>query len=548
MNNSKTIQLEIRNDFKELQSKEDLLCLLNKVKPLVYGDNAYPFKINQLSWYYNTNIPGTRYHEFTINKKSGKTRNIHAPVEGLKAIQKTLAYILDCLFEPHESSFGFRKGKSIVENANKHIGSRYVYNIDLKDFFPSIDQARIWKCLQLKPFERSSQIKIKTKEDYDIIIKNKFNDNGVLDLLSSLVIKIKYSGLNLTNGFWDCKNFNGSKLSYKVSVNNIKRDSGTINIIRSLEVQSLIDNKDSITKEYIHSMLDAIIDDQKNIIEKLSPLTIVNIIAALSCTNITVERKSSTGEWYEIKKNVLPQGAPTSPIITNIICKRLDILLTGLSKRFGLKYSRYADDITFSSEHNVYQKNSEFNKELNRIIENQGFNIKPSKTRLQTKAYRQEVTGLLVNSKVNIQKRYIKQLRTWIYLLEKHSYFEASNIFLKHYLNDRGNVKNSKVKIENVIRGKLEYLKMIKGANNALYIKLRNRLNNATNKTVNLSSEILDLIKFEDFKNDQTINKNNLLNLNEVANTNNEDSIVNNNILDKIFEMGLDKAMDEYDA
>jgi len=70
---------------------------------------------------------------------------------------------------------------------------------------------------------------------------------------------------------------------------------------------------------------------------------------------------------------VLPQGAPTSPIITNMICDKLDHRLGGLAHRFGLNYTRYADDITFSSMHNVFQENSDFRKELLRIIGDQGF-------------------------------------------------------------------------------------------------------------------------------------------------------------------------------
>jgi hypothetical protein len=81
-------------------------------------------------------------------------------------------------------------------------------------------------------------------------------------------------------------------------------------------------------------------------------------------------------------------------VITNIVCQKLDYLLSGVAKRFGLKYSRYADDITFSSMHNVYQPESVFLKELHRIIAEQNFYIKESKT-----PYRKEVTGLLVNEK-----------------------------------------------------------------------------------------------------------------------------------------------------
>src|SRR5690606_12979703 len=114
---------------------------------------------------------------------------------------------------------------------------------------------------------------------------------------------------------------------------------------------------------------------------------IANIIAALCCTEMEVERKDENGEWISVKRNVVPQGAPTSPVITNIICQKLDFLLTGVAKRFGLKYSRYADDITFSSMHNVYQPDSDFLKELKRIITEQGFHINVNKTRLQKDGY-----------------------------------------------------------------------------------------------------------------------------------------------------------------
>ena len=97
---------------------------------------------------------------------------------------------------------------------------------------------------------------------------------------------------------------------------------------------------------------------------------------------------------------ILPQGAPTSPTLTNILCYALDKKLSGLAKRFGATYSRYADDITFSSNKSIFKKEA-FLSELQRIITSQGLTINEKKTRLQEKEYRQEVTGLIVNEKVN---------------------------------------------------------------------------------------------------------------------------------------------------
>ena len=83
---------------------------------------------------------------------SGAERVILAPAAGLKSIQKCLNLILQTIYVPHPAATGFVPRKSIVDNAKIHSGSLYVYNIDLKDFFPSIDQARVWGRLKHPPF------------------------------------------------------------------------------------------------------------------------------------------------------------------------------------------------------------------------------------------------------------------------------------------------------------------------------------------------------------------------------------------------------------
>lgn len=372
--------IHIKQSFESMKSKEDLLELLNYCKGLIYGEKAKPFELRQLNFYSWGNK--NKYIAFNIRKKSGAERTIHAPVNGLKAIQKCLNLILQTIYEPHKAATGFVPNKSIVDNARIHTGSIYVYNIDLKDFFPSIEQARIWGRLQKPPF-------------------------------------------------------------------NLSKDNSRIQL--------------------------------------------ANIIAALCCFEMEVERKNEqTGEWEKVVKNVLPQGAPTSPTITNIICERLDIRLSGVAKRFGLRYSRYADDITFSSMHNVFQKDGEFLKEMERIITDQNFTIKESKTRLQKQGYRQEVTGLLVNEKVNVQQKYVKQLRMWLYLWEKYGYEKATTYFSQQYIADKGHTKKLPPVMQNVIAGKLEYLRMVKGADNALYKKLRYRLDKLRFKN-NQFDEILNI-------------------------------------------------------
>ena len=118
---------KIKSAFEKMQSKQDLLQLLNIAKPILYGDKFVPFDLKQLSWYSNPKLNNNRYVEFKIKKKSGTDRTINAPVNGLKSIQKTLSYILQCVFEPHRSAMGFVRNKSIVDNARIHIGNNYVH-------------------------------------------------------------------------------------------------------------------------------------------------------------------------------------------------------------------------------------------------------------------------------------------------------------------------------------------------------------------------------------------------------------------------------------
>lgn len=206
-------------------------------------------------------------------------------------------------------------------------------------------------------------------------------------------------------------------------------------------------------------------------------------------------------EYSNENKFLLPQGSPTSPTLSNIICRKLDRRLFGLSKRFNLNYTRYADDITFSSDHNIYRDNI-FLKELNRIITEDNLykyndkkiiigpqlNINSKKTRLQKSQYRQEVTGLTVNEKVNVPRRYIKQIRMWLYYWERYGSNKASLLFHKDYKKDKGHVKNLQNSFIRVLNGKLMYVKMVKGHQNPTYLKLKNRFDKL------LFNHILDVL------------------------------------------------------
>ena len=489
---------QIRIAFENMQSNDDLLQLLNEAKPLIYGDKAIPFKFKQLTWYANPKLNTKRYSEFKIKKKSGADRRIHAPVAGLKAIQKTLSFILQCVFEPHKAAMGFVRGKSIVDNARLHEGSNYVYNIDLKDFFPSIDQARVWKCLQLRPFN----LNIENNQELQKADENatcnvvKLVEHNTYPKESNKVLAFFYDGIYLKSGKKKLMLKAGDYIEYKIVVDHVSKRKGSIFLyeeksqydqIKELARNSSEKENSDFQKTLFSMLLHLVCTHSIKASIKNCRSNIANIIAALCCTEMDVNRKNEAGEWVTIKRNVLPQGAPTSPVITNIVCQRLDFLLNGVAKRFGLKFSRYADDITFSSMHNVYQPGSEFLNELHRIIAEQGFHIKESKTRLQKDGHRKEVTGLLINEKANVQKRYIKQLRMWLYYWERYGYERAYTFFFQQYMADKGNIVKGKPDMANVIGGKLDFLKMVKGPENQLYLKLKGRFEVLTSKGESIS-------------------------------------------------------------
>lgn len=246
-----------------------------------------------------------KYRTFDIPKKNGGVRVIQAPNDKLKLLQTRLALILsDCFDEINivqgnlkSISHGFRINHSIETNAWEHKNKRYVFNLDLKDFFPSINFGRV----------------------RGFFIKN--------------------------------HHFN------------------------------------------------------------LSP-TIATFIAQIAC--------------YE---NELPQGSPCSPIISNLIGNILDIRLVKLAKKNKCTYSRYADDLTFSTNNknfpieiaaNVKEHEWVIGDKLRTQIDKVGFAVNDEKTHMQYKTSRQVTTGLIVNKRVNVKREYYKTARAFSHSLLNH--------------------------------------------------------------------------------------------------------------------------------
>ncbi|MEC2215987.1 retron Ec67 family RNA-directed DNA polymerase/endonuclease [Bacillus velezensis] len=255
----------------------------------------------QLSYVLYIKSINNLYTSFEIHKKNGGVRNIKAPLEELKDIQRKLA---EALYkhkkkkqgQKNKLSHAFEKNKGIITNAEIHRNKRLVLNIDLENFFESFHFGRV---------------------------RGFFTKN---------------------------KNF-------------------------------------------------------------LLPIEIATIIAQLSC--------------YEGK---LPQGAPTSPIISNLICGILDYRLLKITKKYKLNYTRYADDLTFSTnDKNFLNVQTKFYEEISNELIQAGFKINEKKTRLQYKDSRQTVTGLVVNSKINVNRTFYKETRAMAHQLYKQGNFKINS-------------------------------------------------------------------------------------------------------------------------
>jgi len=107
----------------------------------------------------------------------------------------------------------------------------------------------------------------------------------------------------------------------------------------------------------------------------------------------------------------LPQGAPTSPALANLAVRRLDSRLAGWVDAAGGQYTRYADDLAFSGPVQLARRADAFIRGVTRIVEDEGHQINPRKTRVRGASVRQAVTGMVVNERTNVPRREFDRLR-----------------------------------------------------------------------------------------------------------------------------------------
>ena len=147
----------------------------------------------------------------------------------------------------------------------------------------------------------------------------------------------------------------------------------------------------------------------------------------------------------------LPQGAPTSPIITNLICQVLDMHLLSLSKKYRVDYTRYADDMTFSTNDKAFLERWDlFYTELENEINRAGFSINEKKLRITYRDSKQIVTGLVVNKKISVDHEYYRKVRAMAHSLYTQGAYKVDGV--------EGNIRQ--------LEGRFAFINQIEKENN----------------------------------------------------------------------------------
>jgi len=163
----------------------------------------------------------------------------------------------------------------------------------------------------------------------------------------------------------------------------------------------------------------------------------------------------------------LAAGSPISPVISNLVCRRLDTAYRRLSTRYRLKYSRYADDMTFSGGQQEAKELlnlggfERFVYDAKEIASQQGFTLNDDKTHIRSAYQRQQVTGLVTNAKLNVPRDFIRNLRVLIHEAKSGNAVGAAQKYLKKACASEDEAMDY---LAQVVRGKIGFLKTVRAA------------------------------------------------------------------------------------
>lgn len=158
----------------------------------------------------------------------------------------------------------------------------------------------------------------------------------------------------------------------------------------------------------------------KGLFGKLGYSEEVATVLALLCSEPEIIEAQLDGITYYVARGErrLPQGAPTSPAITNALCRRLDRRISGWATRHDFAYTRYADDLTLSTRAKDARIGSCL-AFLRKVVAAEGFHVHPDKVRVVRRGRRQEVTGVVVNERPAVPRVELRKFRALLHHIEK---------------------------------------------------------------------------------------------------------------------------------
>jgi RNA-directed DNA polymerase len=182
-------------------------------------------------------------------------------------------------------------------------------------------------------------------------------------------------------------------------------------------------------------------------------------------------------------RGALPIGAPTSPVVANMVCARMDSQLKGLASRFECTYTRYADDISVSTGldrfppaitlRDASSGRWVIGDQLGKVIADNDFKINIAKTRVYSPGTRFEVTGLTISERVNVRRRLLSQVRAMLNARRKYGLAAAQAEFTAKYDSKQRNKRPAD--FDQVLRGKIDFVGFIRGHDDGLFLKLLER-------------------------------------------------------------------------
>ena len=151
------------------------------------------------------------------------------------------------------------------------------------------------------------------------------------------------------------------------------------------------------------------------------PWAVARLLTGLATTTTPLSilarmpRQNAPGTDHLFRRPHLPQGAPTSPTLANLCAWRLDCRLSGLARSFNVHYTRYADDMTFSGGALLAIRADALLRAVGEIVADEGFALNAAKTRIMRRHVRQQVTGIVVNDKLNVPRKDFDSLKAILF-------------------------------------------------------------------------------------------------------------------------------------